>query len=95
MATLVTATIPGATSEMYDSIKEAMGLSAGNLPVGLLSHHAAFTDEGLLLFDVWESREKFEDFAAERLGPAMEQVTGGTGSGIRPVVAELHDEVSR
>jgi hypothetical protein len=49
------------------------------------------TENGILIFDIWESKEEFEDFAAGMLAPAMEKVTGRPGEGIRPTVAELYN----
>ena len=95
MALVMTAVIPAST-DMYDAINEEMGVSSGNLPRGLISHYAAPTDQGMLIFDVWESKEEFETFAAERLAPAMEKVVGGgEGSGIRPTYGELYNEFHR
>jgi hypothetical protein len=94
MAIVMTTEIP-ATPERYDALREEMGLSAENLPKGLCAHYAAPTDNGMLIFDVWESEEDFEEFAASMLAPAMEKLTGGAGEGIRPMVAELHNELHR
>jgi hypothetical protein len=91
MAIVMTTEIPAST-DMYDAINKEMGLSADNLPKGLIAHYAAPTDNGLLVFDVWESKEDFEAFAAEKLMPAMEKVTGGTGAGIKPTVGQLYNQ---
>jgi hypothetical protein len=91
MAIVMTAVIPAST-DMYDAINQEMGISPDNLPAGLVAHYAAPTNDGMLIFDVWESKEQFQDFAAERLGPAMEKVTGGEGVGIKPTIAELYNE---
>jgi hypothetical protein len=93
MPIVMTAEIP-ASADMYDSINTEMGIDPENLPRGLIAHYASPTDNGMLIFDVWESREDFEDFAAGQLGPAMEKVVGG-GEGIKPTVAELYNEYHR
>jgi hypothetical protein len=45
-------------------------------------HTAGQGDRGWYVYDVWESREQFEPFVAEQLGPALEAT--GTGGGARP-----------
>ncbi len=95
MAIAMTAVIPAST-DMYDSINREMGISSENLPQGLISHYAAPTEDGMLIFDVWESKEDFEAFAAEKLAPAMEKVLGSAeGRGIRPSHGELYNEFHR
>jgi hypothetical protein len=95
MPVVMTAMIPDATTDMYDRLNEEMGFSADNLPSGLISHYAAWTGDGLLIFDVWDTRDEFEAFAAERLAPAMEKLTGQAGSGIRPKLGDLYNDVHR
>ena len=90
MPIVMTAEIP-ASADMYDSINTEMGLGPGSLPAGLIAHYALPTDNGMLIFDVWESKEDFEEFAATMLGPAMETVTGSPGAGIKPTVSELYN----
>ena len=94
MSIVMTTEIP-ASADMYDAINTEMGVTSGNLPRGLISHYAAPTDNGMLIFDVWDSKEDFEEFAAGQLGPAMEKVTGGGGEGIKPTVGELYNEFHR
>ena len=91
MPIVMTAVIP-ASPDMYDAINSEMGISPDNLPGGLIAHYAAPSENGMLLCDVWESKDAFEDFAAGRLGPAMEKVLGDTGGGIKPTVGELYNE---
>ena len=93
MPIVMTAEIP-ASADMYDAINTEMGMTSGNLPRGLISHYAAPTDNGMLIFDVWETKEDFEDFAATMLGPAMETVTGSAGEGIKPTISDLYNSFS-
>jgi hypothetical protein len=90
MAIVMTAEIP-ASADMYDALNKEMGMSEGNLPKGMIAHYAAPTDNGMLIFDIWESKADFEEFAATMLAPAMEKVTGGAGEGIKPTVGELYN----
>ena len=63
----------GATLEQYDKVIELMGLTAGNIPPGAISHWVAKSDDGLRIVDVWESREVFDRFAQEQIGPFSQQ----------------------
>jgi len=94
MAVVMTAVVPAST-DMYDSIYQAMGVSPGSLPKGMVAHYAAPTDDGMLIFDVWESKEDFQAFAAEKLAPALEEVSGHAGGGIEPTVVALYNEFHR
>jgi hypothetical protein len=71
MAVAVEMNFSGATLEQYDQVMNTMGLTAGGAtPPGAISHWVAKTDDGLRVVDVWESREAFDQFAAEQIGPA-------------------------
>ena len=63
----------GATSDQYDRVLELMGLTSGNIPPGALFHWTAKTDDGLRVVDVWETREQFDRFAQEQMGPFTQQ----------------------
>jgi hypothetical protein len=63
----------GATTDQYDKVLELMGLTSGNLPPGAISHWVSKTDDGLKIVDVWESREMFDRFAQEHIGPKSQQ----------------------
>jgi hypothetical protein len=94
MPIVVTAEIP-ASVDMYDAMYAEMGIFPGNLPKGMIAHYAAPTENGMLIFDVWESRETFEEFAAGYLAPAMDKVVGGADAGVKPTLAELYNEFHR
>ena len=52
-----------------------MGLDQGDTsPEGAVFHWVAATDDGLIVVDVWESDEQFNQFAAEQIGPFTAQV---------------------
>ena len=60
----------GATLDQYDQILEKMGLTPGGpTPPGAIAHWVAATDDGLHIVDVWETREVFDRFAQEQIGP--------------------------
>ena len=97
MPILMTAEIP-ASADMYDALSKEMGMSNDNLPKGLIAHYAAPTDNGMLIFDVWESKDHFERFQNDRLMPAVMKVSGGEmppGGPPEMTFAELHNEFHR
>jgi hypothetical protein len=71
---------PGGKKEQYTQVNEAMfGQSSprqDQVPEGLIIHTAGPTDDGWYVYDVWESREAFQRFMDEKLGPAIRQVFG-------------------
>ena len=81
--------LPGVTTEQYDRLNEAMGITGPeDEPDGLISHVCATTDQGLLICDVWRSQEELEDFQRNRLGPAAAQL--GLPQGPMPRLGTLH-----
>jgi hypothetical protein len=75
MAVAIEMNFKGGTLEQYDEVLKMMGLDAGQpAPSGGLYHWVAKTDEGLHIVDVWESREVFDRFAQEQIGPYSAQV---------------------
>jgi hypothetical protein len=48
--------------------------AGGSGPPGVLFHWAAKTDDGMHIVDVWESREVFDRFAQEQIGPYSQEV---------------------
>src|SRR5262249_60822365 len=46
-------------------------------PEGMIVHSAGQGEQGYYVYDVWESREAFERFMEEKLGPAIAEVWGG------------------
>ena len=65
----------GATLEQYDRVMELMSLDDGTreAPPGALFHWVAKTDDGIRVVDVWETKEQFEKFAQEEIGPYTQQ----------------------
>jgi hypothetical protein len=70
MAVAVEMNFRGATLDQYDQVIEKMGLTPGGSgPPGAISHWVAKTDDGIRVVDVWETREVFDRFAEEQIGP--------------------------
>lgn len=66
----VTLTFPAATPDQYDRTCALMGLKPrGAGPSGLLFHWSTVDGAGMLITDVWTSRERFEEFARDQIGP--------------------------
>jgi hypothetical protein len=96
MAVVMTTQIPGATTEVYDSINREMGVE-DDLPQGLIAHYAAHTGDAMLIFDVWESKEDYDRFEQDKLMPAVQKLGMGPppDGGPQPTFAELHNEFHR
>ncbi len=70
MAVAVEMNFRGATIEQYDEILGKMGLTPGGATApGAISHWVAKTDDGVRVVDVWETREAYDQHAAEEIGP--------------------------
>jgi hypothetical protein len=63
----------GGTQEQYDAINAQMGVEE-NPPEGLVFHSAGPMGDGWNVIDFWESREHFDRFQQDRLGPAIEEL---------------------
>jgi hypothetical protein len=75
MAVAVILEFDGGTLDQYDKVIEKMGLAPGTaLPPGGVFHWVTKTDNGFRVTDVWETREQFEQFAEEQIGPYSQEV---------------------
>jgi hypothetical protein len=75
MAVAIELNFRGATLEQYDQVIERMGLTAGGAaPPGALFHWVTKSDDGLRVVDVWETKEQFDRFAQEQIGPLTREV---------------------
>ena len=74
MAVAVEMNFKGATLDQYDQVIELMGLTPrGSGPPRAISHWVAQTDDGIRVVDVWETKEDYERFAQEQIGPYSQQ----------------------
>jgi len=48
-------------------------------PEGLIMHTAGQSEQGWYVYDIWESKEHFQRFVENKLGPALQEV-GADGS---------------
>ena len=75
MAIGVVLNFEGATLAQYDEVIKLMGLTPrGKGSPGGMFHWVTKTDTGIKVIDVWESREVFEKFAQDQIGPFAEKV---------------------
>ena len=75
MAVGVILDFEGATLDQYDQVIEKMGFTKNGVGgPGGISHWVAKTDTGIRVCDAWESREAFDRFAEEQIGPYTQEV---------------------
>jgi hypothetical protein len=76
MAIGVTIDVKGGTLAQYDQAAQKMGYRPGG-PMGWpgsLFHWVTKTADGIRVTDVWETREQFDRFAQEKMGPITQEV---------------------
>jgi hypothetical protein len=83
--------LAGVSVEEFDRIEAAVN-ARENHPDGLIFHASGPVDGGWGVLDFWESRAQFDQFAAERIGPAV----GAAGSAAAPEIHEfpVHEYLS-
>jgi hypothetical protein len=91
----MTVEIPGMTAATYQQVMANLNWGPDNLPDVFISHSACEKPDGLFIFDVWESAEDWQRFAAGRLGTAMGAATGGQGPQPEPRFFPLIREEQR
>lgn len=75
MAVAIVMEFPEGTLEQYDEVVRRMGLTPGGAgPPESLFHWVTETDDGIRVTDVWVSKEAFDAFAEEKIGPITEEV---------------------
>jgi hypothetical protein len=67
-----------ASLAQYDEAREKVGWEQ-DIPDGALFHVAWMGDDGFHVIDVWESEEKFNAFAEQRLMPVVKGDVGIEG----------------
>lgn len=75
MAVAVQLEFKGATLDQYDQVVQKMGFSPrGKGAPGGIFHWVTKTSDGIRVTDVWESRDVFDTFAQEKIGPITQEV---------------------
>ena len=94
MAIAVQQDFPGGTLAQYDEVVKRMGFHPGGPGAkGGLFHWVTKTDGGIRVVDVWESRDQFEKFAAEKIGPISAQV--GVAAPPKITFFEVHNYLTK
>ena len=79
-----------APAQVYDAMHARLVDLTGGKADGLLVHVARATETGFQIVDVWESKEQFERYQTELIGPLLAEMTGADGPpGAAPVVTEF------
>lgn len=63
----------GGTQEQYDAVHSQVGADT-DPPEGMIFHAAGPIEGGWGIIDFWESREHFDRFQQDRLGPAIQEL---------------------
>jgi hypothetical protein len=92
MALLISGEVAGMTVEQYQQVNEVMGVSSAGDIDGLICHTACVTGGGMLISDVWESKEAFDRFIQERLMPAFQQA-GVAAQGPEPRIETVYNHI--
>jgi hypothetical protein len=70
MAVGIRQKIEGVGAEQIDALNAAIDPD-GTPPAGLIFHTSGPVEGGWQVIDIWENREAFDTFAAERIMPAL------------------------
>lgn len=96
MAVGMLLSIPGFTQEHYEQVNQKLWghypMEPADAPSGLILHSAGPAPDGWYVYDIWETREDFQRFAEERVGPAMQSVVGDAAGG--PPVPDFYEVAS-
>ena len=75
--------------KFYDAVHAELARRSTDGVDGLLLHVGRATGDGFQVLEIWESKEKFDRFVAEVLGPAVASVSGGQAPPGEPVMEEF------
>ena len=79
-----------APAQVYDAMHARVLDRTGGTADGLLVHLARATETGFQLVEVWESKDRFERYQAELVGPLLAEMTGDDGPpGEAPAATEF------
>ncbi|NUK24219.1 hypothetical protein [Streptomyces lunaelactis] len=89
MAIFMHATLPGITTDQYDTLNSELQALPGDTFAGCLSHVCVPSDSGLEIFDLWESEEAMDKFTTVMMPVA--QGLGFPQTGGPPKIAQVHN----
>ena len=73
MATVMLMHWPEVTKEQYEQVRKDVRWET-DVPAGAKFHTAWFADDGLHVFDLWDSPQQFQNFVDTRLGPTTQRI---------------------
>ena len=73
--------------EFYDALHAEIGRRGGG--DGLLVHIGRPTPDGFQVLEIWESKEQWDRFNSEVVGPALAELSGGQPPPSEPMVVEF------
>ena len=80
MAVGVLVEMPGLTQVDFERVTEKLfghyPMRPTDAPEGLILHSAGPSEGGWYVYDIWKSKEDFERFGDEQIGPAVRKVMG-------------------
>jgi hypothetical protein len=80
MAVGVLVEMPGLTQVDFERVTEKLfghyPMRPTDAPEGLILHSAGPSEGGWYVYDIWESPDTFRRFGTDRIGPAVQAVTG-------------------
>jgi hypothetical protein len=75
--------------EFYDALHAEIGRRTAGGVDGMLLHVGRETRGGFQVTEVWESKELYDRFAVEILGPALAELSGGQPPPVEPAMEEF------
>jgi hypothetical protein len=75
--------------EFYDALHAEIGRRTAGGVEGMLLHVGRETRGGFQVTEVWESKERYDRFNADILGPALAQLSGGQLPPVEPAMEEF------
>ncbi|TXS50991.1 hypothetical protein [Streptomyces sp. t39] len=89
MTIFMHATLPGVTPAQYDALNAELRSLPGDTFAGCLSHTCVPSEAGIEIYDVWESEEAMDTFAAVVMPVAEKQ--GLPAGPERPRTRQVHN----
>jgi hypothetical protein len=75
--------------EFYDALHAEIGRRTTGGVDGMLLHVGRETRGGFQVTEVWESKELYDRFTAEILGPALAHLSGGESPPVEPAMEDF------
>lgn len=78
------------TPDTYEAVRTKIDWPA-KMPEGVSSHVAGPTGDGMRIVEIWNSRSQYDQWMAETIQPALEQIVGkdALSSGPPPRITEF------